>query len=518
MQEFLESPNFVTEQDAPRPYNKQLLIEIFDSFTNFNEFENLGKYEEVLYIAGIGSGKSYISSMAIVYIIYRLLCLKDPQKYFNFAKGTRIAFVNISKSFSQAKDIVFGEIKNRIDNNQWFQNFYPPDPKIKTKLRLPKNIYILPLGSNEESPLGYNIFGAVIDEASFHTLTRDKDYAEESYNQIKKRIRSRFLTKGKMFIITSPRYIYDFAEKKWEDEETNVKVFRRRATLWDAIPPNMLSGDKFDLGKYLPTYKGKGMLVPTEYEDEFRQNPERAMRDYGAQPSMAIQGFFNDPDIITANANYKRKHPISTKTGDFYEWFYNRKSDEQYDSDRRFIHIDLGLNKEGRGDCAGLAMGKFDGWVTSKSSEGKIEKKPKVFIDLMLQIKARPRDEIKFEEIRQIVYKLRDIGYNIHKVTFDGWQSVDSVQTLKSAGFNADFLSVDRNAEAYYTLKSSLLDKRLNYYYYKPLVQELQQLEEVKATKIDHPRGGSKDVADAVAGVCFHAAQGKPGLGFKTIG
>jgi len=127
-------------------------------------WENMKKF---LYIAGIGSGKSYVSSMAIVYIIHRLLCLRNPQKYFKFAKGTKIAFVNISKSFSQAKDIVFGEIKNRIDNNQWFQNFYPSDPRIKSKIRMPKNIFILPLGSNEESPLGYNIFGSVIDEASF---------------------------------------------------------------------------------------------------------------------------------------------------------------------------------------------------------------------------------------------------------------------------------------------------------------------------------------------------------------
>jgi hypothetical protein len=517
MKEFLENPKFVTVQDGPRPFNKQLLIDIFDH-KGFKEFENLGRYKEILYIAGIGSGKSYVSSMAITYIIYRLLCLKNPQEYFRFAKGTKIAFVNISKSFNQAKDIVFGEIKNRIDNNQWFQNFYPPDPRIKSKIRLPKNIYILPLGSNEESPLGYNIFGAVLDEASFHTLTKEKDYAKESYNQIKKRIRSRFFTKGKMFIITSPRYIYDFAEEKWEEEKSNPKVFRKRTPLWEAMPEDMFSGEKFDLGKYLTTFRNKGIMIPIEYEDEFRQNPEKAMRDYGARPSMAIQGFFNNPDIIPSKANYKRKHPFNSQTNKFASSFFNYRGSKNFDTDKRFIHIDLGLNKEGKGDYAGLAMGKFNGWVERKSSIGKIEKRPKIFIDFMLRIEAGPRDEIQFKQVRKYVYRLRDMGYNIGLITFDGWQSVDSIQTLKSAGFNADFLSIDRTPEAYYTLKSALLDDRLDYYYYKPFIEELQQLEEIKGMKIDHPRQGRKDVSDAVAGVCYHAAKGKPGIGFKIVG
>jgi len=801
------------------------------------------------------SGKSYVSSMAIVYSIYRLLCIRNPQEYFKMAKGTKIAFINVSKSFNQAKDVVFGEIKNRLDNNKWFQTFYPQDPRIKSKMRMHKNIYILPVGSNEEAPLGYNIFGAVIDEASFHTLTKDKDYAEESYNQIKKRIRSRFFSKGKLFIITSPRYVYDFAEKKFAEGDINPKLFKRRVPLWDAMPKEVFCGKYFDLGDYLPNLKG--VKVPIEYEDEFKQNPERAMRDYGAQPSMAIQGFFNDPDTIKNAANYNRKHPIDLKTGDFAEWFYNLQSNQNYDSDKRFIHIDLGLNKEGKGDCAGFAMGKFAGWGEHKSIEGKIEKRPKIFIDFMLRIKAKSaRDEIQFEEVRKWIYKLKDIGYNIAKISFDGWQSeigstmvkllngtdmrmdeitngawiysydltkkeivpafckpvrrtgikapvyeieidngekvyltkehpmlmkdgtykqveflnigdslmplytdflvrknktdikpryyqkvlqpetnnwemthdmvarniygkkpkdnvvhhknfksidnspnnlqylhikkhiayhkkltqksnkirwsrdgvrenqaqlmrernikfnlplllkpptkeiakkialiirnkwnndkkyiekmknrpvysgkesphfnkeisnellfktclesktlkeiksklnlkntnfvirrlkslgykgfrdyksqnnhkvvsvkfygyedvydievpkthnfglsagifvhnsIDSIQTLKSAGFNAELFSIDRNPEAYYTLKSALLDSRLNFYFYPPLIEELQQLEELKGTKIDHPRRGSKDVADAVAGVCYHAAQGSPGRGF----
>ena len=512
MREFLENPNFVNTQDSPRPYNKKLLIDIFDSGNTFQDFENLGKYEEALYIAGVGAGKSFCGSVAIVYTIYRLLCLRNPQEYFHMAKGTRIAFINISKSFNQAKDVVFGEIKNRLQNNKWLQTFYPQDPRIKSKIRMPKNIYILPIGSNEEAPLGYNIFGAVIDEASFHTMTKDKDYAEESYNQIKKRIRSRFLSRGKLFIITSPRYVYDFAEKKFAEEKDNPKVFKRRTPLWEAMPPETFSGQKFDIGNYLSAFKGT--MVPIEYEDEFRQNPERAMRDFGAQPSQAIQAFFSNPDIIEQKVNPLRKDPIDPKTGDFHEWFFNLRSNENYDSDKRFVHIDLALDKSGRGDKVGLVMGKFNGWIETLTPDKRIEKKPKIFIDLIMRIGARPKEEIRFEEIRKIIYRLRDIGYNLNLISFDRWNSVEMLQTLNSAGFKAEIFSIDRTPEAYYTMKSALLDNRIDFYHYKPLIDELKQLEEIKGGKIDHPRGSYKDISDSFATIIYKCSQGVPGLGF----
>lgn len=457
---------------------------------------------------------SFYSSKATQYIIHRLLCLKDPQSFYNKAKGTKIAFINISTSLAQAKDIVFGEIKNRIDNSPWFQENYPPDQKIKSVLRFPKSIYVLPVGSNEEAPLGYTIFGGIIDEASFHKMTKDKDYAEESYHQIKKRIASRFLKDGvrhgKMCVITSPRYVNDFAERKFR-EDSSKTTLKRRVPLWEAMPKDTFCGETFDIGKYLSEHKGK--MCPIEYERDFIQSPERAMRDFGAQASLAIEAFFRDHNIINEKVNKERRHPFNKLTNSFEEWFYNRRSLPNYDPEKYYIHCDLGLNKGGKGDNAAIAMGRFAGWETYESADGKKEKRPLIKIAYMERISSGPKSEILFSEVRERIYKLKDIGYDIHKILFDGWQSIDSVQTLNSAGFDAAFFSVDRNPEAYHTLKAALLEGRLDYYYYKPFIEELQQLEEVKGNKIDHPRLGKKDVSDCVASICYHSAKGSSGSG-----
>ena len=84
----------------------------------------------------------------------------------------------------------------------------------------------------------------------------------------------------------------------------------------------------------------------------------------------------------------------------------------------------------------------------------------------MEQFTAGPREEIQLRNIRKRIYRLREIGYNIYLVSFDSWQSADSIQILKDSGIKAELLSIDRNPEAYYNLKAAILEKRIDYYPY----------------------------------------------------
>ena len=107
---------------------------------------------------------------------------------------------------------------------------------------------------------------------------------------------------------------------------------------------------------------------------------------------------------------------------------------------------------------------------------------------------------------------MRDRGFPIAQVSYDGWQSIDSIQILNQQNITAELLSVDRTIEPHETLKSCIQDNRINYYPHQVFFDEIQGLELVKGEKIDHPPKGSKDVADAVAGVAFWICQ-KPAVG-----
>ena len=81
------------------------------------------------------------------------------------------------------------------------------------------------------------------------------------------------------------------------------------------------------------------------------------------------------------------------------------------------------------------------------------------------------------------------------------------IQILKSNGIEAETLSVDRDTKAYDTIKAMLHTQRFDCYSHPILEKEYKMLELVKGKKVDHPPSGSKDVADAVAGVCYWVGQ-----------
>ena len=172
----------------------------------------------------------------------------------------------------------------------------------------------------------------------------------------------------------------------------------------------------------------------------------------------------------------------------------------------RYIHVDLAQKK----DACGIAMGREDG-TTVVNGEARV----KVYIDIMIQLKALPGKEILFSDVRQLIYDIRDRGFPIALVSYDGWQSIDSIQILNQQGINSEVLSVDRTVEPHETLKSCIQDNRIDYYQHQVFIDEIQGLELVKGVKVDHPPKGSKDVADAMAGVAFWICQ-KPVSGSFT--
>ena len=89
-------------------------------------------------------------------------------------------------------------------------------------------------------------------------------------------------------------------------------------------------------------------------------------------------------------------------------------------------------------------------------------------------------------------------------VSFDTFQSTDSMQMLAVNGFVTGYQSVDTSTDAYDLTKQAIYDGRMHAPAHHKAQKELTTLEfHAKKGKVDHPPNGSKDVADAMAGVVF---------------
>jgi hypothetical protein len=173
------------------------------------------------------------------------------------------------------------------------------------------------------------------------------------------------------------------------------------------------------------------------------------------------------------------------------------------------VHVDLGLSR----DACGVAMAHkpVPGCPYFQAKDVSNPKARKIVLDVAVQI-APPREreakaEISFERVRQLIYDWEERGFHIKggQVSYDGWQSIDSQQMLKRKGFRTAEFSLDRNLDGHDTLQELINTDELSYYAHPVLLREAKALSLVRGKKVDHPKGGSKDVVDAAAGACYFA-------------
>jgi hypothetical protein len=137
-------------------------------------------------------------------------------------------------------------------------------------------------------------------------------------------------------------------------------------------------------------------------------------------------------------------------------------------------------------------------------SDNTFELMPQINFDLILEVKPPRNGEIEFENIRKLIYKLREQGMNLKWISFDSYQSVDSRQILHQRGFATGLQSMDKDPLPYDVTKTAFYDGRVRAPKHDKALSEIVRLErDPQSGRIDHPPNFSKDCADAVAGVVY---------------
>lgn len=503
----LSEHQYTLIEKSSQIYKESTLIKLF------GESEGSLRYRqtcnEVVAQLGKGSGKDYCSTISVAYIVYLLLCLKDPASYYGKPPGDSIDIINIAINAQQANNVFFKGFKNRVTHSPWFAGKYFEKA---SEIKFDKNVTVYSGHSEREAFEGYNVLVAVLDEISGFALdsTSGHDQAKTAsgiYDMYRASVDSRFPDYGKVILLSFPRFKNDYIQQRYDDIISEKEVISRshKFKLDPELPENTV-GNEFEIFwdedqivsyKYprvyairRPTWEVNPTRSIEDFKIAFYRDVTDALGRFACMPPEAIDAFFKSREKVEMAFN-----DLSIAVdgfGRFEEWF-QPEEDKEY-----FIHVDLAQKHD---HCA-VSMAHIEKFVSVKVTDTYSQPAPIVKVDAVMYWTPTSDKSVDFAEVRDYILSLRSRGFNIRICTFDRWNSHDMMQQLKQYGINTETLSVAK--KHYDDMAMVVLEERLNGPHIPLLVDELLELR-IMRDKVDHPRKGSKDLADAVCGSIYNA-------------
>lgn len=470
---------------------------------------------EVILQLGKGSGKDYTSTIVCAYIVYLLLCLKDPAKYYGKPSGDTIDILNIAVNADQARNVFFANFKKRITGCEWFAQKYEAT---QNGMIFDKSIRVFSGHSEREAFEGLNLFVAVLDEISAFALestsgNQQSKTADAVYKMYRASVDSRFPDFGKVLLLSFPRFKDDYIQQRYNAAVAEKEVIMKSHVMkLDPDLPDGTEGNEFTVEweeDHITRYAYPRLFAlrrPTwEVNPTVRiDSPAmvRAAREdlgdflgrFACMPSTLSDGFFKNKEAI-ANTFVTRNGV--DEEGTFLDNFRPREGTKYY------MHVDLAQKHD---HCV-VAMAHVDKWVDIKIGGDYSEVHPVVVIDAIRWWTPSKQKTVDFADVRDFIVATRRRGFDIGLCTFDRWNSHDTMNILENEhGIKTDILSVDK--KHYDDYLSIMYDNRLVGPKIDLLIEELGELRAVQKntkTVIDHPRKGTKDFSDATCGAIFNA-------------
>jgi len=494
-------------------YRLEDLIDILGTDEGTRYYKKYTKNEVILQL-GKGSGKDFVSTVACAYIVYKLLCLKDPARYFGKPSGDAIDIINVAINAQQAKNVFFKGFKSKIERSPWFAGKY--FSKVDS-IEFNNAITVYSGHSERESHEGLNLILAVLDEISgfaqeTNTGNEQGKTADNIYKAFRASVDSRFPDLGKVALLSFPRYPGDFISQRYDDVIMDKEIVTKtHKFIMNPDLPEDADGNTLEISwdeDTIINYKYPGMFAikrptwvvnPTRKIDDFKlafyTDLGDAMMRFACVPTYSSDAFFKQIEKVQ-NAMTLR-NPLDS----------NRRFDETFvpDPDKiYFVHADLAQ----RHDKCAVAIAHVDKWVNIQVIKDYQQVAPVVVVDAVAWWEPKVEGPVNLSEVKQWIQNLRRLGFNIGMVSFDRWQSFDIQNELKQVGIRTETVSVAK--KHYEDMAMLVYEERLAMPSIDLLFEELTELKIMRNNRVDHPRKKSKDLADAVCGAIFGAISHTP--------
>ena len=520
---FVESPDYLGQpplsdiqytivEAMSQIYRKDDVVDIMGD-AGEEYFKKYTKNELILQL-GKGSGKDFVSTVACAYVVYKMLCLKDPAIYYGKPAGDAIDIINVAVNAQQAKNVFFKGFKSKIERSPWFAGKYNPKAD---SIEFDKSITVYSGHSERESHEGLNLFMAVLDEISgfaseVATGNEQGKTADNIYKAFRGTVDSRFPDLGKVVLLSFPRYPGDFISQRYDSVIADKEVIEKtHKFIINEDLPHDNPDNTFEISweeDHILSYKIPKIFAlkrptwdvnPTRKIDDFKiaflTDLGDAMMRFLCTPTYSSDAFFKQKDKLQKCMNVR--NPIDNF----------KRFDESFTPDPDtiyYIHADLAQKHD---KCA-VAIAHVDRWVNIKVIKDYEQVVPVVVVDAVAWWEPRTEGPVNLSEVKQWIINLRREGFNLGMVSFDRWQSFDIQNELQSVGVRTETVSVAK--KHYEDLAMMVYEERVAMPMIPLLLEELSELKIMKGNRVDHPRKKSKDLADAVCGAVFGAISHTP--------
>ena len=285
------------------PYWEEKLKDIFP--TNIDT-----KYNTIILTGAIGLGKTLVAVICLLYLLYRLLCLKDPYLYYGMQPIDKISISLMNITIENAKGVALDKMNQLILSSEWFMRHGKMSGTTNLIYNPDKHIELITASSNNQI-IGRAIFGNFTDEVNFG-LTNDveklKKKQKQLISQVDARMKSRYMREKAngtylptLNIVASSKnseqsFLEDFIESKKKNESKNTLIVDEPQWVVDPRKQSkekfyVAIGNKFLANELLPKkcspqllaeYRARGysiLEVPIGYYDSFFENIDGALTD-----------------------------------------------------------------------------------------------------------------------------------------------------------------------------------------------------------------------------------------------
>lgn len=491
---------------------------------------------EVVLGGASGTGKTTVAQISLAYQVYLLTCFEAPSSPFPDMSGfNAVVFPLFSLKPTITRDVIYQPLRRLLTSMPYMKKYSNYDKYRDSGLYMHQDrIHVLPQLAMDTSMQGQAVCGGILDEMAFMAVIEESkqvpgprgqggkfDQAEQLHRQAVNRrnrsCRTRGVSVGSLCVLSNTRYQGDFMDRRLAELEADPRstVYHRRLMRHTMKPQDVeacrrrdvvsvlvgsagyatrLLGDDERKGREYPT--GAWIIkVPSEYRDQFVDDPDGALREVCGVSTGAIAPFIGKREKIHESFVRGKRLPLWVDKQNvdlghrgYPEWVEaNIPDNREYP---RYAHIDLSKSK----DRCGVAVVRVAGYtyVTEGDEELTQEMVPYIEVEVAVSIKPSGTHQIDPAEVRSWLMRLStEHGIEVAGVSYDGFQSQESIQRWVRAGVRSRLVSVDRDSGAYQDFRRALYQDRVDVVDNPLLGDELLNLEFNEAKdKVDHPPKG----------------------------